>query len=352
MSVPDETVQPRHGFYAFGWLCFGFGIVHYLVEAGGLESLLEAFMIVGLSTIVLYTGYELDERPISRAGRWRALLTGVVTAGSFTILAGAVWATWSLDGVNSELSFLLAFAASLGAAVGTRAGLYAVQSREQLAEMNELTKLLRINQRVLRHNLRNELSIALGHLENVENATETDEITHDVDVIRDHLEGLLETTDRTRKIAAIRENSDSAVFELPSTVARQIQQVQGHHSTGTISSRIPEECRVVAHPSLPLAIREALTNAIEHNGADVSVTVTAERHDDTVHLTIADTGTGIPTADREAVTLPEETPLTHTRGLGMWILYWTIRMSDGTIAFEDNEPSGTVVRITLPAAAR
>lgn len=352
MAFTTERIHPQHGFYALGWLCFGFGIVHALTEANGFESVLEMLIIVGVSTIVLYTGYELPERPISQAGQWRALLVGVVIAGSFTLLAVAVWVTWSLDGANTELSFLLAFAASLGAAVGTRGSLYAVQSNEQLAETNDLTKLLRMNQRVLRHNLRNELAIALGHLENIENATEADDSAHDVDVIREHLEALLETTNRTRKIVAIWDNSDSTVLELTPILESQIEQVRADHKTGTLTSTLPDECWVTAHPALPLAIREALTNAIEHNSADVSVTVTAECHDETVIVTIADTGTGIPETDRKAISIPEETPLTHTRGLGLWILYWTLQVSDGTIEFEDNDPNGTVVRITLPTASQ
>jgi two-component system sensor histidine kinase RegB len=352
MSFTTETIHPRHGFYVLGWLCFGLGIVHYAVASTGLESILETVIIAGVSTIVLYTGYELSERPISTAGQWRALLLGVVVAGSFAFLAFALWVTWSLDARHAKFSFLLAFAAALGAAVGTRGSLFAVEANERLAETQELTKLLRINQRVLRHNLRNDLSIALGYLGTVEDATETDEISDDLGVIREHLESLLETSDQTRKIAAIRENSESAELNLTAILEAQIQQVRQEYPSGTVSSTLPEECWVRAHPELPLAIREALTNAFEHNDSDVSVTVTATlQDDDTVHLTIADTGTGLPETDREAIDLPEETPLAHTQGLGLWILYWTIHVSDGTIAFEDNDPTGTVIRITLPTAS-
>jgi two-component system sensor histidine kinase RegB len=352
MSFTTETIHPRYGFYALGWLCFGLGIVHYYVEGSGLESLLEMLMIAGVSTIILYTGYELSGRPISKAGRWRALLLGTVVAGSFAVMAFAIWMTWSLDGRNDELSFLLSFATTLGAAVGTRVSLFAVESNEQLAETQELTKLLRINQRVLRHNLRNELSIVLGHLGNIERATETDEATDDLRMVREHLEALLETSDRTRKIVSIRDSPGSTDLELTSVIEDQLQQVRQDYPDGTLSSSLPEECWVTAHPALPVAIREALTNALEHNSADVSVTVSvAVRDDDTVQLTIADTGTGLPETDREAITLPEETPLSHTRGLGLWILYWATQMSDGTVAFEDNEPTGTVVRITLPASS-
>ena len=169
-------------------------------------------------------------------------------------------------------------------------------------------------------------------------------------MIREHLEALLETTSRTRQIVNIWDNPGTTTLELAPLVDAQIQAVRDEHQTGHLVSEVPADCWVRAHYTLPLAIREALTNAVEHNAADVSVTVAAEQLDSgTVRLTISDTGTGIPATDREAITLPEETPLTHTRGLGLWLLYWTVQMSDGTIAFEDNDPQGTVVRIMLPS---
>jgi two-component system sensor histidine kinase RegB len=352
MQFLPESIPPRYGFYAIGWFCFGLGIAHYIVEASGLDSFLELLLIVGMSTIVLYTAYELPDRPVSRSGQWRALLVGGVIAGAFTLLAFAVWVTWSLDGMNPELSFLLSFATALGAAVGIRASLYAVHSSEQLAKTNDLTKLLRMNQRVLRHNLRNELAIALGHLDNIEDASATDDISQDAALIREHLESLLDTTTRAREIVNIWDNPSTTTQELGPMIEAQIQAVRDDHATGSFAAEVPADCWVTAHHTLPLAIREALTNAVEHNATDVSVTVTAEHLDSgTVLLMIADTGTGIPATDREAITLPEETPLTHSRGLGLWLLYWTIQMSDGTITFEDNDPQGTVIRITLPSGA-
>lgn len=352
VSVP-ETLQPRHGFYMLGCLCFGLGLVHLRVEARGLESVLESLMITGLSLIVLYTAYTLPDRPISTAGKWRALLYGLVITCSFTVLAFAVWVTWSIDGVNPEFSFLLAFAASLGAAVGTNGGLYAVQSNERLTETQELTKLLRINQRVLRHNLRNDLTVALGHLENVEAASETADVSEDLRAIRDSLDALLETTERTRTIVSIWERTDRVELDLIAVLEHQIDQLRAEHEDLTLTARHPDECWVYAHPALSLAIEEALTNAVEHNPDDVSITVTAGvQGDGTATVAIADTGTGIPKPDREAIRLPEETPLAHTQGLGLWILYWTIQMSDGTVVLDENEPQGTVVRVTLPTSAR
>ncbi|MFW5939309.1 MAG: hypothetical protein ACOCQU_02560 [Halolamina sp.] len=106
---------------------------------------------------------------------------------SFASLALTIWLIWRLEGDESDLFFLVAFATTLGAAVGTRGGLYAIESEERLREAEDLTKLLTINQRVLRHNLRNELSVALGFLDNIEAGDRSDETAADVRPIEAHL---------------------------------------------------------------------------------------------------------------------------------------------------------------------
>jgi signal transduction histidine kinase len=40
-------------------------------------------------------------------------------------------------------------------------------------------------------------------------------------------------------------------------------------------------------------------------------------------------------------------PLYHGSGLGLWLVSWIIRRSNGGLRFEDNEPRGSEVVITL-----
>jgi two-component system sensor histidine kinase RegB len=44
----------------------------------------------------------------------------------------------------------------------------------------------------------------------------------------------------------------------------------------------------------------------------------------------------------------EETPLEHSTGLDLWLVYWVVALSGGELAFEENDPRGTVVTIALP----
>lgn len=106
---------------------------------------------------------------------------------------------------------------------------------------------------------------------------------------------------------------------------------------------------VRAHPALPRAIDEVLDNAVEHNDPDVEVAIDCELLDD-VRLSIADTGSGIPSDETDVLFQRAETALEHGEGLGLWLLYWTVRKSDGELSFRQNEPTGTVVQIVLPLA--
>lgn len=332
-----------------GLFCFGLGITHLLTEGKGLGTTLEAFIICSLSVLVLVSGYQLPGRPISESGRWRTVWLAVGVMTSFALLALSIWMIWSLEGNSAELFFLISFATTLGAAVGVRGGLYATESEERLAEARDLTRLLTINQRVLRHNLRNELSISLGYLKNVESAESLDGARDDLRTVETHLRRLLTTSDRTREIVSIWGDDRTLEFDLVSVVEAQVDRIREDHPDVEIRTQLEADCRVTSHAGLPTAIEEALENAIEHTPPDTTITVRVHgTRGGMVVLEIADTGEGIPKFDIEAIENQEETPLNHTQGLGLWIIYWTVKMSGGTLELSEGTPRGATVRITLP----
>ncbi|QAU11853.1 HAMP domain-containing histidine kinase [Halorubrum sp. BOL3-1] len=344
----DFHVSPRNGFVALGGICAALGVRHVAFAGGGVGVLFESALIVGLSGIVLYTAYDLPEWDVSVPGRWRAVRIGGLTALSFPALAGVVWLIWLLSHHAFKLSFLVSFAASLGAAVGSRAGLYVVKADERLTEAQELTTLLSINDRVLRHNIRNELSVALGHLDGIEDAVDRATIAERAGIARSHLEGLVETSERTRRIASIWRTETLQSFDLVAVVEARVAQLTAESPGTTVHTELPDSCVVRTHPSLPLAFEEALRNAIEHNDDDVTITVRVRRDPDATTLVIEDTGKGIPQVERRTLQNDEETPLEHTEGLGLWLIHWTVTRAGGTVEFDENDPQGTVVRIRLP----
>ena len=342
----DLRVPPKYGFAALAGCCFGLGALHLAHAGPPVGIALESALILGLSGVVFYTAHDLPQWGISRSGQWRAVRIGVGTALGFAALAAVVWLVWLVGHHAFKLAFLLSFAASLGAAIGSRGSLYAVKADEQLTEAQELATLLSINDRVLRHDIRNELSVALGYLTEIEDANESPETRAQVATIRDHLESLLETSDRTRRLASIWRTDARCSVDLVAVVEEEVTQLTADAPDATIHTELPERCVVRTHPSVPVAFEEALRNAVEHN-EDVTVTVRVWR-DDGVHLVVADDGRGIPRVERRTLRNAEETPLEHTEGIGLWLIYWATTRAGGTVEFAENEPRGTAVRIRLP----
>ncbi|GAA0310132.1 hypothetical protein [Halarchaeum salinum] len=224
-----DHLDVRYGFYGLGLCCFGLGLLHLLGEGEGIGTLLEAILISSLSLIVFYTGYQLPTRSLSAHGQRRALGLSLAMTVSFALLALAVWLVWLLEGKQIELTFLLSFAASLGAAVGTRGSLSKVESQEQLEQAEELSTLLEINQRVLRHNLRNDLSVAFGYLDKIESTTDRDDIQDDCHIIRTRLNALDQTSERARQIVSIWERETTRTFDLVSLLKEQIAAFRETH---------------------------------------------------------------------------------------------------------------------------
>ncbi|MES3516481.1 MAG: PAS domain S-box protein, partial [Natronomonas sp.] len=100
------------------------------------------------------------------------------------------------------------------------------------------------------------------------------------------------------------------------------------------------------------AVGELLSNAVEHSDRETpSITVTAEKQaDGQVAITVADDGSGIPEMEQEVLRSGEESSLFHGSGVGLWTVNWLVTRLGGQITITENEPRGTAVVLTLPAA--
>lgn len=106
------------------------------------------------------------------------------------------------------------------------------------------------------------------------------------------------------------------------------------------------------------ALANLLDNAIKYGSAPEAqggpVTVTAERDEDTIRITVADRGPGIPEADRERV-LGRFVRLEASRsqpgfGLGLSLAAAVARLHGGTLTLGDNEP-GLRATLSIPLRA-
>lgn len=99
---------------------------------------------------------------------------------------------------------------------------------------------------------------------------------------------------------------------------------------------------------------QILWNAIEATSSragDARISVRALRTDDEVVVEICDNGDGIPAELRERVFEPFFSTRGRRPGLGLSVVHGVVSRHGGRVVIEDAVPSGTLVRVILPASA-
>ena len=97
-----------------------------------------------------------------------------------------------------------------------------------------------------------------------------------------------------------------------------------------------------------------LKNAIQSIPAESTgeITIYVERFQETIQISIKDTGTGIPKDQIDKIFVPYFTTKTGGTGLGLAMVKQIVENHNGTITFETREGEGTIFTIYLPVAAQ
>ncbi|MGM0606134.1 MAG: PAS domain-containing sensor histidine kinase [Halobacteriota archaeon] len=272
-----------------------------------------------------------------------------------------------------------------------------------ISDRKEREQRLMVLNRVLRHNLRNNLNVVTGYAKALEQDLESLELPPEIrdcdgvsnlldtvttlsrtaDDIHDDLRALEQLVDNVATFSAenarsktrrIVENSQNLV-SLAEKARLSEQAIEHDGSVGPTALRpIIEELRSKYATEYPaatievdaveatvpgqseavrLAIGELLENAVKHDDSEsprATVTVTkpsAER----VEVSIADTGPGIPDMEQDVLRHEAESALMHGSGMGLWTVNWILTRLGGSIEIEANDPRGTIVTLTLPTAS-
>jgi len=123
-----------------------------------------------------------------------------------------------------------------------------------------------------------------------------------------------------------------------------------------IQLEIPADVVARADPELlTRALANLLRNAVCYAGEAGPITVTARRQQDTVLITVADCGPGVPASDLPRLFDPfyrvdaSRDRATGGVGLGLAIVKTCVETCGGVVACRNREPSGLEVTIQLQA---
>jgi signal transduction histidine kinase len=209
---------------------------------------------------------------------------------------------------------------------------------------------LQITNRVLRHNLRNDMTVVIGNADTIGAVSDDDRVASLADGIVDAADSLTASGNKARQVEELLGgDADAGPTDLDTVAERVVGAAREEYPDATISLESVGDCRAVALDGIDAAIREAIANAIEHHSDDATVDVRVEPDGESVVVTVVDDGPGIPGHEAEVVLEQGgESALSHASGTGLWLIKWLVERSGGSVAIDT--PEGTRVRLTLPRA--
>ena len=229
-----------------------------------------------------------------------------------------------------------------------------------LAEVTEITdykhndRRVSLLQRVLRHNLRNEISVIGGFADQLTDPAGTipvdtcgEKITTAARKLSRVAESMkqIETTITTDSAARARRSVKSAVNDVAADV-------RAAYPTATIRVTEQTPLWVEIDEAFDHAIRHALENGIEHADSDApTVTVEIDESPNTgrVEIRIDDEGPPIPPMELTALDDQHETtPTRHGSGCGLFVMKWCLESLGGELRIEPADDRCNTVYCYLP----
>ena len=222
-----------------------------------------------------------------------------------------------------------------------------------VTEQQQRKQQLAVLHRVLRHNLRNELTVVQGYAETLQSTLTDSEQSTQAETIMNASGRLLSIAEKVQKFERIQERklqpSELAVEQLLTEIETDLRAT---YPAADIEWTIEADAARI-HTDLMLlsvVLSNLIENALDHAAVDrttVEIHVSTAETDDTItEFELRDANDRIPNSELEPIRAGDETALKHGLGVGLWIINWCVTMLDGEIAFSyDN---GNVVTVSVP----
>jgi PAS domain S-box-containing protein len=221
--------------------------------------------------------------------------------------------------------------------------------QKDVTKRKRQSTLVDVLNRVLRHNLRNSMSVVLSRANILAESVEADGQPH-LDSILGRAHDLVALSERARDIDQImRSETESGPepYDLVALVTDVVDDLRAEYPDATIETSLPETQSVKAEAPLRQAVHEVGTNALKHSGAAPTVSFSVAPTDaaGVVRLTVSDDGPGLPREEQTVLERGYETQLAHSSGLGLWFVNWVVTGVGGRV--DATVDDGTTVTLTL-----
>jgi PAS domain S-box-containing protein len=220
-----------------------------------------------------------------------------------------------------------------------------------VTDIKEREHHLELLDRVLRHNLRNNINVIRGRANLIQNQTKNG-IGEMAEQIVQTSNELISIAEKERQLVNIlQDEPEIQQFNLEHLLTTIESRITAEHPDATLCIDCPDGITTTVCKKFDMAIEELITNAIIHNDSDSPVvTVTVRSTPEAVSIEVADNGPLIPEMD-QAVLLPEQerTSLYHGSGLGLSLVRVLTSRSNGAISVNGLSVEGNVIELRVPA---
>jgi len=292
---------------------------------------------------------------------WGKTQGAVKITVAYVLLSGAwiLFSDWLIGVIfqNAENVFVVQTAKGLVFVALSGGLIYWLVRREQrrlaatTADLDRTVLHATVLHRLLRHNLRNSCDVIQNNVELLQSGRG--------DAAENH-ERIQRQAAKLSNIAAKSQHLRDVVFDdrtepieqdLTAVVEEAVTAARAEFTEATFELEPTRSQRVLAHPRLSVAVEELLANAVvHHEDSDPNVSVSFDREGDEAIVRITDDGPGIPDIERAVLEDGVEDALTHSRGIGLWVVRFIVTASGGSLSVPLTNSDGTVVSIRLPVA--
>ena len=228
---------------------------------------------------------------------------------------------------------------------------YAIERTRTQRELRRKTKELAILNQLLRHDVKNDISLVVGRSHELSEYVDPrgEELLAEIVTAANHVLQLTRTVGDTVESITREGETELRSVDLAPVVDRQVEKacrLYGEEAV-TVEGDLTDTA-VAADELLSAVVGNLLSNALLYTSDDPDVRVSTTVTDDTVTIHVADNGPGVPDDQKERIfgqgTRGVESEGT---GIGLYLVDQLVEQYGGRLWVEDNEPVGSVFNVEL-----